>query len=242
MPVEQDANLNDELKPVGRGNRMPNGEEVNPREMGRLGVRMILDDMLNAIEGMGVEQLEALGVSVREIAEQRDEIEAVLLSIIYNEGHRPGRQKARTGAIRIAGHLKMQNALPAIRVVLRSKFEPPTIRAAAADAIGLMRSDIDLPLLEQALYDMHDTVARSAAVAIGKTGTDKDVDLLKRRMIDAPSAAVRASLEVAVNRIEERANLERSVFEAGRPRPVHQNYTDEEHIEVTADHRIVVKR
>lgn len=242
MPVEQDAKLNEELKPIGRGNLMPNGVQIYPREMGKLGVRLIFDQLLMSVEGMGIEQLEALDISLRDIAEHRSEIEDVIVSIVHNEGRHPQRQKARTAAIRIAGHLKMQRILPTIREVLRSQFEPPSIRAAAADAIGLMRSHVDAPLLERYLHDAHDIVARSTAIALGKIGGAAHIDLLKQRFVDTPNEGLRRSLEQAVNRIEERENIGLSKFEKVRPKAQERLYTEELDIEVGVDRRPVIKR
>jgi hypothetical protein len=238
MGVKEDAKLNETLKQSGVGNSIPNGGYINPREVGLAGVRMVLDQVLSGVDGLGQEQIDALGVTVKEIAENRVEIEKALLSIIRNDYRRPQRRQAVAAAMRVAGHLGMKAISPALITALEAQHLPPTLRATAADALGLMRAeDVENTLLKY-LDDSHETVVRSVAVALGKVGSALCVEELKRRALSVENLALKRSLHIAVSRIEQRGGLPPSLEQWSKPLRIERGQTRSVMIYLDAEGRV----
>lgn len=214
MPVKEEPKKNETYKRVGKGNYMPTGiGEIEPKKLGDLGIRLMIDDMLSSIDGMGMEQLNAMDVSMRDVAKNRKKIEQILLSIIQNDVRRWRRQQATNGAIRLAGHLRMEGVKLLLVILLNSTHERPTLRAAAADALGLMRADDVEHVLFKHIDDPHDQVARAVVVALGKVGTENSLSALRRRLTTTSNSSLLRNLHSTIRTIEERSGLEPSIDE-----------------------------
>jgi hypothetical protein len=217
MGVKDDPKLDETLRTPGAGNAMPTGEAIEPRRMGATGVRMVLDQLLSGVDGLGREQLDALGIDPKELTEHRDAIEQALLAIIREDYRRPQRRQAVAAALRLAGHLRMRNTARALTAVLEAQHNPPTLRAAAADALGLMRAPDAERVLLAHLDDPQETVARAAGIALGKIGTTQCLDELRRRALSAENLALQRSLYGSVRAIEEQAGMPPSLEEWQKP-------------------------
>lgn len=214
MAVTESPKKNETYKAVGKGNYIPTGlGRIEPMKMGDLGVRLLIDTMLSAVDGMGTEQLAAMGVSMRDVARHRKTIEQILLSVIQNDSRRMRRQQAIGAAIRLAGHLRMTNVKPALVSLLNSVHERPALRAAAADALGLMRADDVEHVLQRHIDDLSDQVARSVIIALEKVGTEQSLSTLKRIRTMTSSLSLLHNLHTTIRAIEVRSKLEPSVEE-----------------------------
>ncbi len=241
MTVKEDAKLNETLRTVGAGNQMPEGETFEVRKLGRTGVRIVIDQVLSSVEGFGRDSLEVLGINLKEIAMHRQEIEDILISIVMHDGRRPNRRQARSAAIRILGYLRMKGSKNVLGTVLQAEHETPSIRAAAADALGLMRAEDSEPLLMRFVNDPHENVARAAAGALGHVGTELSVTELEKRLASAVSGALQGSLQNAIRRIEERMGIKPLRPKWRKEEREASSRTQELNIEVSAQGKLVQK-
>jgi hypothetical protein len=214
MPVDRDPTLNEPRRKLPP-NLAPGGDIGDARELGRAGQRMILDRVLQSVDAFGKAQIEFAGVRLRDIARHRDDMAALLGQVIRHDGRRASRQRERAAAIRIAGHFQLVEAEPLLMEILASRAEDPRQRAAAADALGLMRSERAIALLMTHLRDSHGIVRESAAGALGVIAPLDSVDELKTLMsrLDDPGP-----LAAAIRKIETRHGREPSAVEPERAR------------------------
>ncbi len=139
MSIKQDNNRNEPRPPVGEGNRFVDGGIGDPRDHGMAGLRLLVDRVLQSVDGFGGLQFEAAGTSVREIAKHRDEATLLLARVVRDDGRRASRQRHRSAALRLLGHLKATDQVELLLTVAHHEGEPVTTRAAAFDALGHAR-------------------------------------------------------------------------------------------------------
>ena len=215
MPVDRDPTRNEPI-PKRAPNHAPSGEIENPIELGRAGRRLVLDRVLRSVEGFGKEQLAAAGVQLRDVARYRDELATLLAQVIQYDGRRASRQRERAAAMRILGHAKIVEGEPLLTEIVASRDEDPRQRAAAADALGLMRAEGAVGTLVAQLHDSHPVVRESAARALGVVAPVETITELKTiaSRMDDPRA-----LEIAIRAIETRHGGGKAVEPPGKARP-----------------------
>jgi hypothetical protein len=236
-----DSIHNETPKKASEINTIPKGVKINPRKMGITGTRILIDKVLASMDGIGLPHLESLGISLRDIQANRQDIESVFASIIRNEIKRPMRQQACTAAIRLGGHLKLTGLVPVLQNVLTANHEEPTIRAAAADSLGLMRSKASVPLLTKYMKDPQPLVANAVITAIGKTGQAGILPTLRDLIAKSKDPAKVKCLTLAINRIEKREKIPATIPPWKKPVITGNKQTTELKIEITTQGKLVVK-
>jgi hypothetical protein len=189
MTIKQDNNRNEPRPPIGEGNRFPDGGVADPRAYGQAGLRLLLDRVLQGIDGLGEAQFQAAGTSVREIAEQRDSATYLLERVVRNDGRRARRQRHRSAALRLLGHLHAAGQAELIAEIARSPNEPVTNRAAAFDALGMLGDPAATDVVVGHVEDEDDRIATRAIWALGHLGGPEDLADLEARLERTPAGA-----------------------------------------------------
>lgn len=209
MPVTTDPNLDEPTPDRGRGNRLPQGDHIDRRDLGMAGLRMLLDAVLESVEGFGREHLEAVGIGPRDLVRYRPELAQMLTSIIAQEGRRDLRRRQRCAALRILGHLRIIETLPAIAGVLRSSTEDPSVRSAAADALGFLRDEQAIEPLRAQLDDGHAMVRARVVAALGKVGGESAIADVENVLVTAADPGERLAAHHAITSLLERHERDR---------------------------------
>ena len=236
-----DSIHNETPKKASEINIIPKGIKINPKMMGITGTRILIDKVLNSMDGIGLPHLESLGISLRDIQANRQDIETIFASIIRNEIKRPMRQQACAAAIRLGGHLKLTGLVPVLHNVLTSNHEEPSLRAAAADSLGLMRSAASVPVLTKYLKDPQLLVVNAVITAIGKTGQAGIIPTLRDLASKSKDLAKIKCLTLAINRIEKREKIPATIPQWKKPVIKDNKQTNELKIGITTLGELVVK-
>lgn len=191
----------------GDQNRMPRGDAVEPLEEGLAGLRYLADHYLMSTDGWGPEARKRMGLDLRKVARQIDDLVAVLVNIAI-EDRQPLRQQERGAAIRILGHQRVDRAEAAIATLLAAEDEDPKTRAAAADALGMLRTSGAESALQRAVASSHDKVARAAASALSRFAGENGIKAIEKRLGETKDPGVQSALRRAINRIEIRGGKE----------------------------------
>lgn len=215
MADQVDLELNEPRPGIGTENDAPPGVEVDPRAEGWAGMRLKLDQVLQSVEGFGSEQLKAAGIGSRDLVRYRAEITELLAQVVRFDGRRPSRRKHRVSALRLMGYLRCDDHASLFGTVLLAREEPPTVRAAAADALGLIGDAGQRELLRSCLDDPNASVRLAAVVALGRTGTLEEIDRLKRVAVLEDQRRVRMAAARAVTEVERRVGKAPSLPEGG---------------------------
>ena len=211
MAITAELKINETPEKIGSGNQMPSGDDIDPREQGMAGLRMLLDQSLLSVEGFGQTQLQAAGVSVEDLVKFREEMGALLKHVVQDDGRRPSRRRERAAAMRILGHIRVKDAIPLLAEVLDAVGEEPSQRTAAADGLGMMRSEEAAPVLARHLSDPYAVVQANVALALGKVASPAFLETLKTQVVRAEESTVRRAMVRAVRSIEERHHLAASL-------------------------------
>ena len=198
MSIKQDNNRNEARPPVGAGNRFVDGGIGDPRDHGMAGLRLVVDRVLQSVDGFGGLQFEAAGTSVREIAKHRDEATLLLARVVRDDGRRASRQRHRSAALRLLGHLKATDQVELLLTVAHHEGEPVTTRAAAFDALGMLGLPELADVVARSIDDDDDRIANRAVRALGLLGGPDHLADLERRLDEGPPDARSRALLGAV--------------------------------------------
>lgn len=207
MSIDFDIKRNEPNPEIGLRNRLETDSTLDPRSLGLAGVRILVDRALLAIDGFGREQMESAGSSFRELIERREEATAVLARIAEFDGDRPTRQRQRSAAIRLLGHLKSADQTELLTQIARNESEPVPHRVAALDALAQLGDQQTLPVASELQETSDERIQEAAIRLVGRLGGPEDLEQLRRLLDENESnergptlhdARVRAAASISV--------------------------------------------
>jgi hypothetical protein len=219
MAIRQDNSRNEPRPAVGEGNRLFESRPIDVRAYGHAGLRVLLDRTFRAVDGFGVAQFEAAGTSVREIVDERDSAIYLLGRVVRYDSRRAVRQRHRSAALRLLGHLRAADQSELIVEIVRSSDEPVTVRAAALDALGMLGDSATVDLVARYVDDEDERIAARALWALGRLGGHAHLADLERRLEHEKSPARYDAILEAVAALGVRLGIPVAIPERGRKRP-----------------------
>lgn len=219
MAIKADNNRNEPRPPVGSGNRLPEQDDIDVRTFGHAGARVLLDRTLRAVDGFGAAQFEAAGIDVREIVEERERVNDLLVRVVRYDGRRASRRRHRSAALRLLGHLKAAEAVDVMAEVVRSREEPVTVRAAALDALGMLGDETAVELVAAFVDNDDERIATRALWALGRLGRPEHLSELERRLERSEAGQRNESMLDALGAIGVRHGIPVAIPERDRKRP-----------------------
>ena len=219
MAIKHDNSRNEPSLRPGERNRLPESREVDLRAYGDAGHRVILDRALQAVDAFGMAQFESAGTTVREIADERESVIRLLARVVRYEGRRAARQRHRSAALRLLGHLKATDATDLMAQIISSREEPVTVRAAAFDALGMLGDTSAADLVARYIDDGEERIASRALWALGRLGGPDHLSDLEGRLEHAESPALRDATLEAIAALGIRLGIPVAIPERARMRP-----------------------
>jgi hypothetical protein len=178
----------------------------DPREWGKIGARIVLEQVLMSNHGFSDNVLEGVGVSQRDIAKYRKEIVSVLRQIVADSDS--GLYTNRSAAIMLLGELAKDDALSDLKEVLRSPFESVGTRGWAALTIGRKTGEEGSEFLRSYLDDPSPIVRRRVIKGLALNGTRNALpELVRIARKDPDDKTARYALE-AVRSLEQQHGLD----------------------------------
>jgi hypothetical protein len=222
MAIKQDNNRNEARPETGDGNRLPDLREIEARDFGTAGQRVILDRALQAVDGFGAAQFEAAGTSVRELVDERETVIRLLARVVRFDGRRASRQRHRSAALRLLGHLQATGESELIARIVEAPEEPVTVRAAAFDALGMLGDRSAAELVSRYVDDPDERIAARALWSLGRLGDRGHLVDLERRLDRHQSATLGDATVDAVGTLGVRLGIPVAIPERDRRKPQRQ--------------------
>lgn len=140
----------------------------------------------------------SLGRALPEAQEERDRLVAGLIPIAQ-DGPDSVRQAVAFSLGRLGGSTAEQRLL-----LMFGVDNPESVRIAAAEAVGELRSELAMKVLRQAAKDDSPGMRRAAVAALGRIGNDAAIEILLASL-DDPDPYVRSEAERAIHSLRRSA-------------------------------------